>query len=135
MSGITNLTRLLATASPLLLPGRFVFVTVTDPGLIASLDPVGIFRENEGTTAICLVEQADRAGLPHAGCYRQITMQVHSSLEAVGFRADALDDAVGRVLEEIAPGNPRVVDKDGLRAILSGALLGVRPSPVGAGAA
>ncbi len=87
MSGITNLTRLLATASPLLLPGRFVFVTVTDPGLVASLDPVGIFRENEGTTAICLVEQADRAGLPHAGCYRQITMQVHSSLEAVGFIA------------------------------------------------
>jgi maleylacetate reductase len=57
------------------------------------------------------------------------------SLEAVGLRADALGDAVGRVLEEIAPGNPRVVDEDGRRAILSGALLGIRPSPVGAGAA
>jgi alcohol dehydrogenase class IV len=57
------------------------------------------------------------------------------SLEAVGFRADALDEAVARVLEEIAPGNPRAVDEDGLRAILSGAFLGVRPSPVGAGAA
>lgn len=95
MSGITDLARLLASASPRLVPGSFVFVTTTDPSALASLDPVGLFREQEGTTAICLLEQAERAGLPHGGCYRQITLQVHSSLEAVGFLA-AVASALAR---------------------------------------
>jgi alcohol dehydrogenase class IV len=56
------------------------------------------------------------------------------SLEDVGLRADALDEAVALVLEQIAPGNPRTVGEDDVRAILTGALLGVRPSPVGVGA-
>jgi alcohol dehydrogenase class IV len=57
------------------------------------------------------------------------------SLEAVGFHADDVDDAVALVLEQIAPGNPRAVDEDGVRAILTGALRGLRPSPLGVVAA
>lgn len=87
MSGNTDLDLLLASASPALASGHWVFVTVRDFGEAAGLDPLGVFREDEAITVICSRERAVDAGLEFEGTYRQITFQIHSSLQAVGFVA------------------------------------------------
>ncbi|MCX7303952.1 MAG: ACT domain-containing protein [Hyphomicrobiales bacterium] len=88
MTGGTDLKALLASMSPELLAGVFVFVTLP-PGspLPSGVDPVMIFREREGVTLIAPRDEAEAAGLPHTFPSRMITLDVHSSLEAVGFLA------------------------------------------------
>ena len=88
MPGETNLQKLLGSMSPELLPGIFVFATLP-PGAPqpAGLNPVMIFREREGDTLILLEEMARAAGLAFAFPSRMITLNIHSSLEAVGFLA------------------------------------------------
>jgi uncharacterized protein len=46
-----------------------------------------IFREREGDTLILLEEEARAAGLSSAFRSRMITLNIHSSLDAVGFLA------------------------------------------------
>lgn len=46
-----------------------------------------VFREREGMSAILQQEAAERAQLAFDGSFCQITLQVHSSLEAVGLTA------------------------------------------------
>lgn len=87
MSGETNLDRLIATMRPALHPGTYVFATTRDPYSMQDLGPRMVFREDEGTTLILLREEADRAALAHTFPSRMITLNVHSSLEAVGFLA------------------------------------------------
>ena len=87
MNGIADLTRLLSSMAPTLSPGRFVFAAVSDAEIVDSLDPLCVFREKEATTVVCAQEQAAQAGLETEGIYRQITLQVHSSLQAIGFLA------------------------------------------------
>jgi len=53
-----------------------------------------------------------------------------TSLAEIGFRADALDEAVALVLEEAPAHNPRLVDERAVRSILTGALVGTRPAPL-----
>ena len=88
MPGETNLQKLLGTMSPELLFGVFVFATLA-PGvsLPSGIDPVMIFREREGATLILDEEEARAANLPAIFRCRMITLNVHSSLEAVGFLA------------------------------------------------
>jgi hypothetical protein len=88
MSGETNLQHLLAGMKPYLHPGTFVFATMA-PGaaLPARVEPVMVFRESEGTTLILEESDARRAGLDAAFPSRMITLEIHSSLEAVGFLA------------------------------------------------
>lgn len=88
MDGETDIDRLLATMSPELRQGVFVFVTLA-PGtpVPAGINPVMIFREREGTTLILLQQEAEAANLDFAFRSRMITLNVHSSLEAVGFIA------------------------------------------------
>jgi hypothetical protein len=88
MSGETNLRKLLGSMSPELLPGVFVFATFP-PGTPRpmSADPVMVFREREGETLILREEEARAAGLASAFSCRMITLNVHSSLDAVGFLA------------------------------------------------
>lgn len=88
MGGETNLQRLLAGMHPVLRPGIFVFCTlpaadVPPPGL----DPLMIFREAEGRTLILSEAEASGAGLAPAFRCRMITLEIHSSLDAVGFLA------------------------------------------------
>ena len=54
-----------------------------------SLDamPLAMFSESEGVTAIYPVEVAESLGLPISWTGTQITLNVHSSLDAVGFLA------------------------------------------------
>lgn len=88
MSGETNLRKLLGSMSPELQPDIFVFATLP-PGAPApdGLDPVMIFREREGDTLILREEEARAAGLAAVFPSRMITLNVHSSLDAVGFIA------------------------------------------------
>ena len=81
----TDLASLIRTMSPRLLPGIFVFATVdTVPD---GLDPVMTFREPEGITLILRQDEAVAASLAWIFPSRMITLEVNSSLAAVGFLA------------------------------------------------
>ncbi|EPS4454117.1 ACT domain-containing protein [Vibrio parahaemolyticus] len=88
MSGITDLDELLSSMSPKLMESEFVFCTVS--GALADysdLNPVSTFIESEGLTLVLEKSVAENAGLSFDGTYSQITLTVHSSLEAVGLTA------------------------------------------------
>ncbi|MCB1651051.1 MAG: ACT domain-containing protein [Alphaproteobacteria bacterium] len=86
--GETKLEALLTSMEPVLQDGVYVFHS-SDMAFedAARLDPVLIFREAEGTALILRRETAERAGLGFTYPARMITLNVHSSLEAVGFLA------------------------------------------------
>ncbi|MER8829754.1 ACT domain-containing protein [Mesorhizobium sp. M0938] len=88
MAGETDLKKLLATMTPELRPSTHVFATLP-PGAPApaGLEPVMLFREREGTTLIVLEEEARAVGLETVFRCRMLTLNIHSSLEAVGFLA------------------------------------------------
>jgi len=73
---------------PVLQPGVFVFATLPDGEAVPDgVDPVMVFREREGRTLILRDVDATAAGIPSQFPSRMITLEVHSSLEAVGFLA------------------------------------------------
>ena len=88
MTGETDLKKLLASMTPELLSGTFVFATLA-PGVPQpeGLKPMMLFREREGITLILREEEAQAAGLEAAFRCRMVTLNIHSSLEAVGFLA------------------------------------------------
>lgn len=87
MSGETNLDVLIRSMSAVLVEGVYVFVTV--PADAAPLDvlPRMMFREAEGVTYILLRSEAEALDLSYEFPCRMITLNIHSSLEAVGFMA------------------------------------------------
>lgn len=88
MHGETQLTALLAGMRPALQPGVFVFSALPAGHPVpAGLDPVMVFREAEGSTLILREDEARAAGLAATFRCRMITLEIHSSLEAVGFLA------------------------------------------------
>ena len=87
MSGERDLETLLRTLSAKLVDGVFVFVTLPDGAVPDGIQPRMMFREAEGTTLILLKSEAMALGLDYAFPCRMITLEVHSSLEAVGFMA------------------------------------------------
>lgn len=87
MSGELDLSALLRTVSATLADGLFVFATVPDGHVPDALAPRMMFREAEGVTLIVLQTEAEAAGLAYEFPCRMITLDVHSSLEAVGFIA------------------------------------------------
>ncbi|WP_068829263.1 ACT domain-containing protein [Pseudomonas sp. BMS12] len=95
MAGETDLKTLLATLSPRLNPGEFVFCCVSDPNLAAGAEVLGSFRETEGTTLILARSDAERLGLAYDYVAAWITLDVHSALAAVGLTA-AFASALGR---------------------------------------
>ena len=98
MSGVTEINELLGSMQPALVDESFVFCTVK--GQLAdyvALDPIATFRESEALTLVVSQAAADQAGLDYEGVFRQITLTVHSSLEAVGLTA-----AVSTVLADQA---------------------------------
>jgi uncharacterized protein len=88
MTGETDLKTLLASMTPELLDGIYVFATLA-PGILPpeGLEPVMVFREREGLTLIVTEKAAKIAGLTASFRCRMITLNIHSSLEAVGFLA------------------------------------------------
>ncbi|MEM9509674.1 MAG: ACT domain-containing protein [Cyanobacteria bacterium P01_E01_bin.35] len=88
MSGETKIEILLRTMQPLLSPEEYVFCSRPLQDLeILDLNPVGTFREKEGLTLILTKQEADSYKLAYSAIFSMITLEVHSSLEAVGFIA------------------------------------------------
>lgn len=89
MAGLTALPDVLAALHPTLAAEPFVFVTLPGAhyGDAAALRPVAAVAEAEGLSLVVPEPHARAAGLPFEGVYRRITLQVHSSLEAVGLTA------------------------------------------------
>ncbi len=89
MSGITNLRTLIASLQPKLHDAEYVFVT--RPGAKygdgVELNPIAAVQESEGLTLVVRKETALAAGADFDGVFRMITLQVHSSLEAIGLTA------------------------------------------------
>ncbi|MBC55255.1 MAG: transporter [Gammaproteobacteria bacterium] len=88
MNGIVDLTTLLQSLVPRLAEDAYVFCSVPGPlSDYAALEPVAAIREPEGLTLVVPAAVAEREGFDFQGRYRQITLTVHSSLEAVGLTA------------------------------------------------
>ena len=88
MTGTTNLTTLLQTMKPELSTAEFVFCTVADElSRYLNLEPIATFHEKEGLTLVLEKHQAQQASLSFDDVFQQITLTVHSSLEAVGLTA------------------------------------------------
>jgi hypothetical protein len=88
MCGETDLDTLLGGMEPVLNAGEFVFCSIEEERLAGlGIHPVCTFREAEGVTVILRREEAERCALASSFPSRMITLNVHSSLAAVGFLA------------------------------------------------
>ena len=88
MAGETDLQKLLAAMSPLLLTENFVFCTVSGKySDYQELSPLASFCEHEGLTLVLTEKNAIKAKLPFESVFKAITLSVHSSLNAVGLTA------------------------------------------------
>lgn len=87
MSGERDLDTLLASMSASLHEGVYVFATLHERDVPVDARPRMMFREAEGVTLILLREAAIELGLEFEFPCRMITLNVHSSLDAVGFLA------------------------------------------------
>ena len=86
MNGETNLQKLIASMQPRLNVGRYVFCTVNIlPTNVDNL--ILFFKETEGYTIVCTAEFADLHNWKYSGIFSWLTLEVHSSLEAVGLTA------------------------------------------------
>jgi len=85
----TDLAKLLQSISPILDSTDFVFLTFASAsyGEYADLKPVVFVVEEEGMTLVVPKLLADQKELNYEGVFKRITLQVHSSLEAVGLTA------------------------------------------------
>ena len=89
MSGETNLEKLLASMSPVLNDGEYVFVSFENAryGDYSEMEPIAAIIESEGLTVVIPKSTADSHGLSYESAFKSITLKVHSSLEAVGLTA------------------------------------------------
>lgn len=96
MTGETNLHKLIATMEPELHSTDYVFthIKTDDLSSIQSLKPIGTFMETEGMTAIVPLTSAQNNQMLIESVFSCITLNVHSSLDAVGLTA-AIATALG----------------------------------------
>ena len=89
MPGIRELDILLASLEPVLDDRDFVFCTFPSFNWeeIGKLNPIGVFQEKEGITLIITEKEASDKKIAFESVYKLITLNVHSSLEAVGLTA------------------------------------------------
>ncbi|WP_095999708.1 ACT domain-containing protein [Sphingomonas lenta] len=88
MTGETDLAALLARLCPRLSEIEFAFGVIRDgEPQPATMEPVGTFREEEGLTVIGPAAQFAGTGIEHVGGWAMISLEVQSSLAAVGMMA------------------------------------------------
>ena len=89
MSGIKDLDILLSNMEPVLDKRDFVFCSFPtfDWDKMRELNPVGFFQEKEGMTFILDLKDAIGKDIDCQSVYRLITLNIHSSLDAVGLTA------------------------------------------------
>ncbi len=102
------------------------------------MQPVATMREGEGLTVVLREDEAERAGLRHAGAYAWITLRVHSALDAVGLTAAfttalALSGLSANVIAGIHHDHVFVPAEEGERAlaVLRALAAGATPRPAG----
>ncbi|CAF3497623.1 unnamed protein product [Fusarium graminearum] len=86
--GELSLSKLLSSLTTTLQPTVYVFTTFTD---LSTLPPLSetqmLFKESEGVTAIVSKEYAESHNIEYFFPCKMISLDVTSSLEAVGFMA------------------------------------------------
>lgn len=85
--GITNLEVLIKNMEPVLNEGEYVFATVKNTDAISRDMTICEIKEKEGITIVVAKEEAEKLGLPFEFIASWITLNVHSSLDAVGLTA------------------------------------------------
>lgn len=75
--------------SPALIAGEFVFCSFEKAhyGDHSDLEPIAAFTESEGLTLVITKSNADKHEIKYESVFRCITLNVHSSLDAVGLTA------------------------------------------------
>lgn len=87
---------MIANMEPALRPGLWVFVSVSGQDIPTGVEPLALFREEEGLSLVVDQNAARAGGLAAGEPYRQITLNVYSALDGVGLTAavaGALADA------------------------------------------
>ena len=87
MSGETNLKELLKNMWPTINKGSFVFCSVHSDFVVPDSLILGSFKEKEGKTIVMSREAAENLELEYSSVMAYITLNVHSSLAAVGLTA------------------------------------------------
>jgi hypothetical protein len=89
MSGEKNLDKLLPSMSPELMAGEFVFCSFEKAryGDHSDLEPIAVVSESEGLTFVIPKSKADQHQHKYESVFKGITLNVHSSLDAVGLTA------------------------------------------------
>ncbi len=85
--GEHDLRELLRRAGPRLDARTYIYCCVSDGPVPQALEPICVFREDEGLTAIVPRDRAAEQGLRLQPEWGRITLATHSALEAVGFLA------------------------------------------------
>ncbi len=87
MAGEIRLKELIQSMRPRLNTGDYVFVLKPSFIQVPTDQLIGLFQEKEGITLILERQNADDLGLTYDFVSAWITLDVHSSLEAVGLTA------------------------------------------------
>jgi hypothetical protein len=95
MDPTKELNYLLRHISPRQNPGKYVFVSLPTLENISENEIMALIREREGITLVLNKLYADLHKLPYDFVAAWITLEVHSSLEAVGLTA-AFSKALGQ---------------------------------------
>ena len=94
-NGETNLQSLITNMEPILNDGEYVFVSLSSIESIPSAMIVSTMKEKEGITVVLSKADAENLGLKFEFVASWITLNIHSSLEAVGLTA-AFSTELGR---------------------------------------
>jgi hypothetical protein len=87
MAGEKNISKLITSMNPVLNPGDYVFSTINDLSKVSRDEILYEFKEAEGTTIVIEKTKADKLNIDYSYVAAWITLQVLSSLEAVGLTA------------------------------------------------
>lgn len=96
MEGEISLKNILKNLNPALNEGKYVYCTVNDIDTIPMSKILFLFKETESVTMVLKKEDAEALNLDFSYVASWITLEVHSSLSAVGLTAkfsQALSDA------------------------------------------
>lgn len=92
MNAITDLSKLLQSLQPIEHNDLYVFCSVPIEKFVFDRRIVSTIQEKEGLSLIVTKGYADEYSIPYELTMKWITLQVHSSLEAIGM-TDAISEA------------------------------------------